>query len=92
MPGFCPYLCVLLAVGAAITETAGLVALQVGASRRYDGPMGKSDRAFVVGTLAFLVGVGVPTGRWLDVVLGLVVALLGVTVVNRSIRALREAR
>jgi CDP-diacylglycerol--glycerol-3-phosphate 3-phosphatidyltransferase len=25
----------------------------VGASRRYDGPMGKSDRAFAVGAIAF---------------------------------------
>ena len=28
----------------------------VGASRRYDGPMGKSDRAFVFGALGLWVG------------------------------------
>ncbi len=30
---------------AALSEMAGVVAVQVGAERRYDGPMGKSDRA-----------------------------------------------
>ena len=30
-----------------VSEMTGVVAVQIGASRRYDGPMGKSDRAFV---------------------------------------------
>ena len=34
-----------------ITEFAGVLGPMVGASRRYDGPMGKSDRAFVFGAL-----------------------------------------
>ena len=37
---------------------AGVVAVQIGAARRYDGPMGKSDRAFVFGSLALLLGMG----------------------------------
>ena len=32
-------------------EMAGVVAVQIGAERRYDGPMGKSDRAFTFGLL-----------------------------------------
>lgn len=47
---------VLLAV---ISEMTGVVAVQIGASRRYDGPMGKSDRAFLFGLLALLGGLGV---------------------------------
>lgn len=43
----------LLVVGvvlmAAVVEYAGVLGLMVGASRRYDGPMGKSDRAAVFG-------------------------------------------
>lgn len=89
--GFCPYLTTGIVLLAIISEMAGVVAVQIGASRRYDGPMGKSDRALVLGTLAFLVGVGVPTGRWLDVALGLVVLLLVVTICNRCRTALREA-
>lgn len=92
VPGFCPCLVVPLVLLAVVSEMAGVVAFQVGASRRYDGPMGKSDRAFVVGTLAFFMGLGVPTGLWLDIVLGLVIALLLVTICNRSAKALREVR
>ena len=41
---------------AIFTEMAGLIAIQIGASRRYDGPMGKSDRAFCVGLMALFIG------------------------------------
>ena len=88
--GFCAYLTTAIVLLAITSEMAGVVAVQIGASRRYDGPMGKSDRAFVIGTLGFLVGVGVPAGRWLDVVLGLIVLLLIVTIANRCRAALRE--
>ncbi len=89
--GFCPYLVTAIVLLAIVSEMAGVVAIQIGASRRYDGPMGKSDRALALGTLGFLIGVGVPTGRWLDAVLGIVVLLLIVTIVNRCRAALREA-
>ena len=91
VPGFCPYLTVGIVVLAVISEMAGVVAIQIGASRRYDGPMGKSDRAFVLGTIALVIGAGVPAGRWLDLLLSLVVLLLFVTIVNRALKALREA-
>ena len=68
----------------------GVVAVQIGASRRYDGPMGKSDRAFVFGLICLLLGLGVPAGIWVDLALAVVLALLMWTVVNRARRALRE--
>ncbi len=43
---------VLFTLGAALTEFCGVLGLALGASRRYDGPMGKSDRALLVGALA----------------------------------------
>lgn len=92
VPGFRPELMVPLVVLAITTEMAGVVAVQLGASRRYDGPMGKSDRAFVFGAVGLAVALGVTPGRWLDGVLGAVVALLVLTVVNRSRKALEEAR
>ncbi|PLX36371.1 MAG: hypothetical protein C0606_15705 [Hyphomicrobiales bacterium] len=46
---------VFFVIGAIITEFAGVLAQALGAGRRYDGPMGKSDRAFVIGTLAVAV-------------------------------------
>jgi len=90
VPGFCPYLVVAIVLLGVISEMAGVVAIQIGATRRYDGPMGKSDRAFVLGTLAFLVGVGLRPGTWLDVLLGIVVLLLVITILNRATKALRE--
>ena len=88
---FAPTTLVVLAVILAIlTEMAGVVAVQIGAERRYDGPMGKSDRAFVFGLIALLLAFGVPAGGWLSIVFGVVVILLGLTIVNRVRRALEE--
>jgi CDP-diacylglycerol--glycerol-3-phosphate 3-phosphatidyltransferase len=80
---------VLLAV---ISEMTGVVAVQIGASRRYDGPMGKSDRAFVVGATCLLLGLGVPSRIWVDVVLIAMLLLLILTIVNRGRHALGEVR
>src|SRR5436190_2034518 len=41
-----------------LAELAGALGPSVGASRRYDGPMGKSDRALVFGALGLWIGVG----------------------------------
>lgn len=83
---------VLIVLGAAIGEMAGVLAQTLGASRRYDGPMGKSDRAAVFGALGLALGLGVAPGRWLRYVLVAVLVLTAVTIVNRARRALAEAR
>jgi CDP-diacylglycerol---glycerol-3-phosphate 3-phosphatidyltransferase len=75
---------------ASLTELAGVLGPMVGASRRYDGPMGKSDRAVVFGVLGVWVGAGGPLPDWL-VWLMPAVALLVATVVNRVRAGLREA-
>ncbi len=90
VPGFDARLVVGIVVLAALSEMTGVLGPTIGASRRYDGPMGKSDRAFVFGLLALLLGLGVKPGSWLVVVQGAVMALLLVTVCNRAARALRE--
>jgi CDP-diacylglycerol--glycerol-3-phosphate 3-phosphatidyltransferase len=74
-----------------IGEMAGVVAVQIGAGRRYDGPFGKSDRAFAFGLIAFLLGCGLDPGRWLAIALGVMIALSAVTIVNRSRRALQTS-
>ncbi|MCE9598715.1 MAG: CDP-alcohol phosphatidyltransferase family protein [Spirochaetia bacterium] len=79
---------VLLSV---ISEMTGVVAIQAGADRRYDGPMGKSDRAVLFGGIALALGFGIPTGPWqLWVLIGSNLLLL-VTIVNRVHRALKQA-
>jgi CDP-diacylglycerol--glycerol-3-phosphate 3-phosphatidyltransferase len=91
VPGFSPPLVVGVVVLAALGELAGVLGQTIGASRRYDGPMGKSDRAFVFGLLGLLLGLGVAPGRWLVFTELAVLALLLATVWNRCARALREA-
>jgi len=40
----------------AVSEMAGALGPMVGSPRRYDGPMGKSDRAFVFGAAGLAIG------------------------------------
>ena len=44
----------LLSVAEGAALLAGIVVVPLGACRRYDGPLGKSDRAFAYGLLALL--------------------------------------
>ncbi len=90
VPGLPPALVVSAVVLALVSEATGIAGVQIGASRRYDGPMGKSDRAFVLGLLALLLAAGVDAGAWSATLLTLVNVLLVVTVINRARRALGE--
>jgi CDP-diacylglycerol--glycerol-3-phosphate 3-phosphatidyltransferase len=90
VPGFSFWLVVLITILAIVSEMTGVVAVQIGASRRYDGPMGKSDRAFVFGLLSLLLGLGVRTGSWLLLAQVAIASLLVVTILNRARRALAE--
>lgn len=88
--GFEPWLVAGIVVLAVVSEMTGVLMQTLGASRRYDGPMGKSDRAFVFGALGLILGLGAPAGIWLTAVLALVLALLGLTSLNRARRGLAE--
>jgi CDP-diacylglycerol--glycerol-3-phosphate 3-phosphatidyltransferase len=90
IPGVSPVLTVVAVVLAVASEMSGVVAVQIGASRRYDGPMGKSDRAFVFGLIALLLGMGVTPGPWLTILLAAVCALLVATILRRAGKALEE--
>ena len=90
VPGFSVWLIFGIVLLSALSEMTGVLGLMIGASRRYDGPMGKSDRAFVFGALGLVLGFGVRSGRWLSWLLAGVLALLLVTVFNRARRALKE--
>lgn len=75
---------------AVLSEMTGVVAVQIGASRRYDGPMGKSDRAFVFGLLGVLLGAGAEPRPWANVCLLIVALLTAATILNRARSALAE--
>lgn len=91
VPGSSALLTGLVIVLAIVSEYAGVLGLMVKASRRYDGPMGKSDRAFVFGALGLAIGLGMPMDGVLPWVLGVVAVLLAVTIVRRIRRGLAEA-
>jgi CDP-diacylglycerol--glycerol-3-phosphate 3-phosphatidyltransferase len=75
---------------AALSEMTGVVAVMIGAPRRYDGPMGKSDRAFVFSLLAIWVAVASALPFWTTWLMWGIAALIAVTVINRIRGGLRE--
>lgn len=83
-------LVVAVVVLAVMVEMVGVVGVQIGASRRYDGPLGKSDRAFFFGALGLLLGLGVAAGQWVDIVFAIAILLSVLTLVNRAKGALKE--
>jgi len=86
--GVSAHLLVLVVVFALLAEFAGVLASSIGAARRFDGPMGKSDRAFAFGLLGLLVWAGVAP-VWHNALLAVVLLLSLVTVFNRLRQALR---
>jgi CDP-diacylglycerol--glycerol-3-phosphate 3-phosphatidyltransferase len=84
-------LVVLVVVANIIAEMTGVLGPMIGATRRYDGPFGKSDRAFGFGALAVLLGLGLSPGLWTTSVLAVMLVLAVVTVWNRARRAVAEA-
>ena len=80
----------LVVVLALLTEFAGVMGPGLGASRRYDGPLGKSDRALVFGALGLWIGIGGALPAWTGVLMPVLALLLTWTVVNRVRAGLRE--
>ena len=77
-------------LSATLTEFCGVLGTTLGGSRRYDGPMGKSDRALIVGLLGLAGGIAPRTIGWWPGLLWAASALALVTCWNRLAGALRE--
>jgi CDP-diacylglycerol--glycerol-3-phosphate 3-phosphatidyltransferase len=73
----------LLLILSLIAELAGALGPTLGAGRRYDGPMGKSDRAVVFGALGLWIGTShaLPASAVWGV--PILAALLAATIANR---------
>ena len=88
---FGPFWIIMILLLSWLTEFIGMMGVAVGASRRYDGPMGKSDRAFLFGALGLAAwafdGLS-PVLYWLQPLLAL--ALI-ITCAKRLRGALDEA-
>lgn len=79
-----PWLVAAIVLLAVISEFAGLLGPAMGGARRYDGPMGKSDRALVFGVVALLLGCGVSLAPFLNLLWAAVIVLLALTILNRA--------
>jgi phosphatidylglycerophosphate synthase len=88
---FGPFGIGLVIVLAVLTEFAGVLGPAIGASRRYDGALGKSDRALVFGALGLWIAVSARLPDWLGWAVPAIGILLVVTVVNRVRAGLAEA-
>jgi CDP-diacylglycerol--glycerol-3-phosphate 3-phosphatidyltransferase len=78
-----PSLLVSFIIIGIFTEMAGVVAQAINNDRRYDGPMGKSDRAFVMGLLALILVFDLFSIFWITCYLLLVTCLALYTLYNR---------
>ena len=76
----------------AVSEMAGALGPMVGAPRQYDGPMGKSDRAFLFGALGLWLGIAgsLPAAAfWIMPAAALAILL---NTINRIRSGVRQAR
>jgi CDP-diacylglycerol---glycerol-3-phosphate 3-phosphatidyltransferase len=85
-------LVVLAVIGGILTEMVGALGPMIGVSRRYDGPLGKSDRALAFGLLAVLLGLGLAPGLWSALYLSALLLLSALTILNRARAAVAEAK
>jgi CDP-diacylglycerol---glycerol-3-phosphate 3-phosphatidyltransferase len=90
LPPFAASWTVVVMVLATLSEYAGALGPLIGASRRYDGPLGKSDRALVFGMLGLWVGFSSPLPAWAAWIMPILAAALVATIVNRVRGGLRE--
>jgi len=79
---------VLFVVVAIFTEMAGVLAQAISNDRRYDGPMGKSDRAVLVGFIALVIGFGVEAGFWTNLLFAVALILAVWTTIRRISKAI----
>ena len=78
-----PWLLVAIVLLSVLSEYSGVLAVLIGAERRYDGPMGKSDRALVFGVTGLLAGSSVPLAAFINWLWAAVLVLLALTIFNR---------
>jgi CDP-diacylglycerol--glycerol-3-phosphate 3-phosphatidyltransferase len=81
VPGVSSVLVVTCVILSIVSEMAGIIGFKVGGDRRYEGPMGKSDRAFVFAILALLLRFGFYYE--VNIILCLMIPLLLRTIFNR---------
>lgn len=90
LTNFRPQLVIAIVIAAILTELAGVTAQARGGARRYDGPMGKSDRALAFGALGASIGAELTLSPIVvDLLCVAIGALLVATIFNRVMRAVK---
>ncbi|WP_312397636.1 CDP-alcohol phosphatidyltransferase family protein [Chryseobacterium sp.] len=84
------YLIIIFIVLSIINEFSGLLGKVVGKDRRYDGPMGKSDRALILGLYGLLIFFGVQISGISYYIFGIIIALLIISTFTRLKKSLHE--
>lgn len=80
---------VAFAITAMLVEFAGVLGVAAGSGRNYAGPFGKSDRALVLGVIAFLIACGLWFQAIVPFVFPVMATLSVVTAINRIRGGLR---
>ncbi|WP_326980952.1 CDP-alcohol phosphatidyltransferase family protein [Chryseobacterium sp. MYb264] len=84
------YLIIIFIVLSIINEFSGLLGKVIGKDRRYDGPMGKSDRALLLGLYGLLIFFGVNISGISNYIFGIIIALLIISTFTRLKKSLHE--
>lgn len=84
------YVVVIFICLSIVNEFAGILAKVVSGERRYDGPMGKSDRAFVIGLYGLLSFLGLLFHAYSLYVFYVLILLLVISTVTRLKKALEK--
>lgn len=74
-----------------VSEMAGSLVQVIGSKRRYDGPMGKSDRAFLIGFIAFLIVLNIQVLPWIHIILYIASILIVFNIYQRIVNGLKGA-
>ncbi|MCO5070285.1 MAG: CDP-alcohol phosphatidyltransferase family protein [Rhizobiaceae bacterium] len=80
---FAPAGVISFAIAAILVEYAGVLGIPAGIGRNYAGPLGKSDRALMLGAIAVLVAIGIHLPHWLSWLFPLLALLSLITAINR---------
>ena len=84
------YLVVVFIALSIINEYAGIMGKVIAGERRYEGPMGKSDRAFLMGVYGLLNALGIGMGSYAPYIIGIVILLLCVSTWIRIRKTLQK--
>jgi len=86
------WLIIAFSFGAVLTEFCGVLTQALGSRRHYEGPMGKSDRAFFIGALGLITAFAPRLFSFWPLLFCAAAVLSLLTCFNRLNRALAELR